>query len=183
MIVEEVGHLCRPDQVRLIPGVAPVIAAANQAEVRVVIVSNQSGVGRGLFTWDDFQAVQDRMLALLAHAGAVVDAVFACPFHPQAMSPWRHPDHPARKPNPGMLLAAAERLAVDLPCSWIIGDRAGDIAAGKNAGLAGGLHVATGWGSEAGEAEAARALAVPGVFFVLEAASIAAAPQLLPLFR
>lgn len=183
VIVEEVNYLCRPDDVRLIPGAADTIAAANRAEVRVIIVSNQSGIGRGRFTWHDFEAVQDHMLALLAQAGAAVDAVFACPFHSVAISPWCHPDHPARKPNPGMLLAAGEQLDVDLPRSWIIGDRAGDIAAGKNAGLAGGLHVTTGWGSEAGETEAARALAVLGAFSVLEAASIAAAPQLLPLFR
>lgn len=183
VIVEEVGHLCRPDDVRLVPGAAATIAAANRAAVFVIIVSNQSGIGRALFDWGDFAAVQERMMAMLLAAGAAIDAVFACPFHPEATPPWRHPDHPARKPNPGMLTAAGELLAVDLHRSWIIGDRASDTAAGRAAGLAGALHVKTGWGSAAGETAAALALAVPGAFPVLEADSIEAATRLLPLFR
>lgn len=138
-IVEEIGHLRRPQDVRLLAGAAALIAAANRAGVPVVVVSNQSGIGRQLFSWDDFQAVQQRMDELLAAEGAVIDAVIACPYHGEAAAPWQHPDHPARKPNPGMLLHAARLLPIALKDSWIVGDRASDLAAGRNAGLRGGL--------------------------------------------
>lgn len=138
-IVEEIGHLRRPQDVRLIAGAAALIAAANRAGTPVVVVSNQSGIGRRLFGWDDFQAVQQRMAELLAAEGAAIDAVIACPYHSEAAAPWQHPDHPARKPNPGMLLHAARLLPISLGNSWIVGDRASDLAAGRNAGLRGGL--------------------------------------------
>ncbi|MGH6660659.1 MAG: HAD hydrolase-like protein, partial [Rhodospirillales bacterium] len=86
-----------------------------------------------------------------------------------------------RKPAPGMLLAAAERLPLQLATSWIVGDRATDIEAGRNAGLAGGIHVATGYGADEGERQ--RALAFAGDDFrALAAPSIAEAAHLLPLF-
>lgn len=181
-IVEEVGHLRDPDEVRLVAGAAAAIAAANAAGLLVVIVTNQSGIGRRLFGWEDFAAVQERMAASLAAEGAVIDAVLACPHHARALPPYDHPDHPARKPNPGLLLAAAEALPIDLARSWIVGDRAGDIGAGRNAGLAGGLQVATGYGLEDDERTKALALAGDG-YHVLTAASLADAPALLPVFR
>ncbi len=180
-IVEEVGHLRRPEDVRLIPGAAAVIARANGLGVPVIVVTNQSGIGRGLFGWAELLAVEERIESLLAERGARIDAVLACPFHRDGRAPFQHPDHPARKPNPGLLRRAGEALAVDLAGSWIIGDRAGDVAAGRAAGLAGGMHVATGWGSEPGEREAARAFSCG--YRVLEAASIADALDALPAAR
>ena len=179
-IVEEVGHLRRPEDVRLIEGAADVVARANALAIPVIVVTNQSGIGRGLFGWAELVAVEERIEAKLSALGARVDAVLACPFHPEGRPPYRHPDHPARKPNPGLLLRAADAFAIELASSWIIGDRAGDMAAGSAAGLAGGMHVATGWGSEPGEREAALACAGRS-YRVLEAASIAEARDLLPL--
>jgi D-glycero-D-manno-heptose 1,7-bisphosphate phosphatase len=180
-IVEEVGHLCRPGDVRLIAGAATVIAKGNARKIPVIVVTNQSGIGRGLFGWAELIAVEDRIEAELATHGARIDAVLACPFHRDGQPPYQHPDHPARKPNAGLLLRARSVLAVDLAASWIIGDRAGDIAAGHAAGLAGGLHVATGWGREPVERKGARACAAAGGYRVLEAASIAGALDALPL--
>lgn len=179
-IVEEVGHLRRPEDVRLIEGAAEVVATANALGVPVIVVTNQSGIGRGLFGWAELIAVEDRIEGLLAALGARLDAVLACPFHRDGLPPYQHPDHPGRKPNPGLLLRAVTALAVDLAGSWIIGDRAGDVAAGRAAGLAGGMHVTTGWGSEPGEREGARACAGEA-YGVVEAASIAEAPDVLPL--
>lgn len=158
-IVEEVGHLCRPHDVRLVPGAAKLIAAANRANVPVIIVSNQSGIGRGLFTWGDFFAVQKRMLELLALEGARIDAVFACPHHPEAAEPWRHASHTARKPNPLMLQDAARLLSISLGGSWIVGDRASDLAAGRNAGLRGGLLLLSQTIDQPGELRGAQVLA------------------------
>lgn len=180
VIVEEVLHLRDPAETRLIPGVAEVIARARSLGLHVVVVTNQSGIGQGLFGWDDFRAVQQRMLADLAYLGAAVDGVLACPYHPGGLPPYRHADHPARKPNPGMLLKAAEMLLVDLPASWIVGDRADDLAAGRAAGLPGGLHVGTGFGSE--QRPAALSLAGPD-FQVLSGVSVADALDLLPILR
>lgn len=182
VIVEEVGHLHRPEDVRVIPEAAIVIAAANGRGYPVVIVTNQSGIGQGLFGWNDFIAVQDRILGELAMSGAFVDGVFACPHHPQAKPPYDHPDHPARKPNPGMLQRAARLLPIALERSWIVGDRARDVAAGRNAGLAGGLHLSAGHGRSDDEKAAAAAVAKAGGFEVLSGSSIGDALTALPLF-
>ena len=182
VIVDEVDYLSRVEDVQLIDSAAKVIAAANLRGIPVVVVTNQSGIGQGLFGWDAFIAVQTRILADLAAKGALVDGVFACPHHPKALPPYDHPDHPARKPNPGMLLDAAGRLPLDLATSWIIGDRTRDLAAGCHAGLAGGLLVSTGYGDQQGEREAALSLAKDGRFRVLVGASVGAALMAVPLF-
>jgi D-glycero-D-manno-heptose 1,7-bisphosphate phosphatase len=179
VLVEEVGYLHRPEEVRLIPGAADLIAAANRAGLPVVLITNQAGIGRGYYGWAEFQATQERIEADLAAQGTALDMVLACPFHAQGQPPYRHPAHPCRKPRPGMILRAAERLGLDLAGSWVVGDRAIDLAAGRAAGLAGGAHVLTGHG--AAERDAALELA-SGRFRVLCAGSVAEMPALLPLF-
>lgn len=148
VLVEEVVHLHEVEKTRVIAGAAAVVRRANALGLHTVIVSNQSGIGRRLFGWDDFRRVQERILDELARAGARIDAVLACPHVDAVAPPYGHPDHPDRKPNPGMLLKAQALLDIDLGGSWIIGDRAGDLGAGRAAGLAGGLHVLTGFGPE-----------------------------------
>ena len=178
VIVDEVEYLCDVEKVSLCLGVAAMMACANRAGIAVVIVTNQSGIARGLYGWQEFAAVQAEIARRLQEAGARWDAVMASPFHPEGRDPWRHPDHPVRKPNPGMLLAAAEALALDLPASWILGDRATDIVAGRRAGLAGGIFLGEGY--DAGEAGCALAEAGPG-YAVLRAPDTAAACARLPL--
>jgi len=158
VIVEEVHYLHRVEDVNLIKGSTDIIARANSLGVPVVVVTNQAGIGYGKYGWKEFADVQEQIIDELATAGAFINAVFACPFHARGKAPYQHPDHPGRKPNPGMLIRAGERLAVDLAGSWIVGDRAGDLEAGKNAGLAGGMHVKTGHGEENAEQLAAKAL-------------------------
>ena len=147
VIVDEVDYLHRVEDVRLIEDAAETIRACNDAEVPVVIVTNQSGVGRGYYRWEDFAAVQAHLLDLLNAEGARIDMVLACAYHGDGLPPYDIADHPWRKPNPGMLLAAADALDIDLSRSWIVGDTAGDIMAGAAAGLAGGIHVMTGHGA------------------------------------
>ncbi len=178
VLVAEVGYLHRPEDVRLVPGAAALIVAANRAGLATVLVTNQAGIGRGTYGWAEFQATQERISADLAAAGAALDMVLACPFHPEAEPPYRHPDHPCRKPRPGMIQRAAERLGLGLSGSWIVGDRAIDMAAGRAAGLAGGAQVLTGHG--AAERDAALEVAT-GRFRVLGAESVAEVPALLPL--
>ncbi|MBM3581081.1 MAG: HAD family hydrolase [Alphaproteobacteria bacterium] len=171
VVVEEVNYLSKPEDVRLVPGAAAIVAAVNRRDIPVVLITNQSGIGRGLYGWDAFAAVQRTILDLLTRAGARVDAVYACP---------HYPDHPARKPNPGMLLRAEKALRLDMRASWAVGDRASDLEAAQRAGLAGGVHVLSGHGADPGERTAALALAAPG-FKVATAPSVAEAAMSIPL--
>lgn len=177
VVVEEVHFLRRPEDVRLVPGAARVIAAARDLGIAAVLTTNQSGIARGLFGWEAFAAVQSRLEALLAADGAAFDMVLACPFHPDGDPPYRR-DHPCRKPQPGMLVRAAERLGLDLAASWAVGDRARDLAAGRSAGCAGGLHVLTGHGP--GERAAAKRLEAPD--FEVRLGETLAEARSLPLF-
>lgn len=179
VVVEEVDFLARAEDVALISGAAAVIAAANERRIPVILVTNQSGIGRGYYGWRAFAAVQDAILTELAARGARVDAIYACPHHPDAKPPYAHPDHPARKPNPGMLLRGAKALELDLARSWLVGDRAVDVEAARRAGFAGALHVLTGYGVK----ERAAAVAVGPVsgFELKLGQSIDDAMALLPL--
>jgi D-glycero-D-manno-heptose 1,7-bisphosphate phosphatase len=156
-IVEDTEYLCRVEDIALIPRAAEVIAAANYWNIPVILVTNQAGIGRGYYGWAEFKSVQDAIVAALAIDGANIDAVYACAHHPQAEGNLSHPDHPARKPNPGMLLQAASDLAIDLKLSWLIGDKASDIEAAKRAGIAGALQVSTGDGAAEREVAAQQA--------------------------
>jgi D-glycero-D-manno-heptose 1,7-bisphosphate phosphatase len=176
-LIEDTGYLCRIEDVNVIAGAAEVISAANRRNVPVVMITNQSGIGRGYYDWSAFKSVQDAIIGTLAAAGAAVDAVYACAHHAQAQGPLAHPDHPARKPNPGMLLQAARDLALDLKSSWLVGDKADDIEAAKRAGVAGALHVATGYGA----AERQHAAVLAGPNFELRFGDSIAAAMMLPL--
>ena len=146
VLIEERHYLSDPDGVALIPGALAAIAAARTKGHAVVVVSNQAGIGRGHFGWEEFAAVEARMAMLLAVADRPVDAVFACPFHPEGKPPYDRA-HPWRKPAPGMLLEAATRLNLDLPRSLLVGDKTSDILAAHAAGLPAALHVRTGHGA------------------------------------
>ncbi|HLI12617.1 MAG TPA: HAD-IIIA family hydrolase [Alphaproteobacteria bacterium] len=160
VVAEEVGFLHRAADAALVPGAAAVIAAANKRGLPVVLVTNQSGIGRGYYGWQEFAEVQEAILDRLAAAGARIDAVYACAHYPHGQPPYDHPNHPARKPNPGMLLRAAAALDIDLGRSWLVGDRSVDVEAARAAGLAGALHVLTGHG--AAERDKVAATSAPG---------------------
>ena len=182
VIVEDVHYLRQAQDVQLIDGAAKVITAANSRNIPVIIVTNQAGIARGKFEWQDFIAVQEQMLGDLDAENAFVNAVYACPFHSEGRPPYRHPDHPCRKPNSGMLDKAAQHFSIEWKNSWIIGDRANDLIAGKTAGLAGGIQVATGHGSELKEQQSAREIQTPE-FSVLQSSSISNAVDLLDLLN
>ena len=160
-VVEEVNYLHRPQDVRIIAGAAEVVRRANETGIPTILITNQAGIGRRYYAWEHFLQVQEKIIDDLAAEGARIDAVFACPHHVDARPPYQHADHPARKPNPGMMLMARDMLGIALARSWIVGDRAIDVRAGRNAGLAGAMHVRTGHGARANERETALALATP----------------------
>ncbi len=166
VIVEDTHYLARAEDIRMLPGAADAIAQCNRLRIPIVLVSNQSGIARGLYDWEGFRAVQAALAAALAAAGGHLDAVIACAYHGDGRAPLNVADHPWRKPNPGMILAAGQRMKLDLPRSFIVGDRAIDLVAGRDAGLRGGVLVAANDGDP--ECTAAEKLAANG--FVVERA-------------
>jgi D-glycero-D-manno-heptose 1,7-bisphosphate phosphatase len=122
-------HVSRPDTVRLIPGAAAAIARVNAAGMPVIVVSNQSGIGRGLFTVEEYEQVHARIDELLAAAGARVLCTYYCPHAPDAT-----PACECRKPGPALYRQAAAEHHIDLAKSWYVGDRLRDIQPAKTFG-------------------------------------------------
>ena len=146
VVVEEVHFLKTPSDMRLTSGIATAIASANDRDIAVVLITNQSGIARGLLDWADFAIVQNHLIAVLTAAGAYIDFVLACGYHPDGVGDLAR-DHEWRKPRPGMLLEAEYRLGVDLVQSCVIGDRVSDLEAGLAAGLRQGAMVRDGYGT------------------------------------
>ena len=130
------GYLGDPNGVVLVEGAADAIARAREMGYAVVVFSNQSGVARGMFAEEAVHAVNHRMDEMLLdeNAHAVIDRHEFCPFHPEAAVERYREDSELRKPKPGMILQAERQLALDLERSWVIGDAARDMDAGKAAG-------------------------------------------------
>ncbi|MCZ2341017.1 MAG: HAD family hydrolase [Bacteroidales bacterium] len=145
-IIADVHYLAEPSQIQLIPGAAAAIRRLNQAGFRVIVVTNQAGVALGRFSEDKIDAVHERLSALLAESRAIVDGYFFCPHHPQGIvEPYAQVCR-CRKPEPGMLLTAAQEQNLDLERSWMIGDKVSDLAAGAAVGCQT-ILVRTGHGS------------------------------------
>lgn len=144
-LMEEVHYCADPDLVRLYEGVSDGLRALRAAGFKTILVTNQSGIARGLISPDAYERVHARLLELLGP-----DTLDASYMSPDAA------DSPSfrRKPNPGMLLEAASDWNLALERSWMIGDKAIDMACSNNAALAGGILVRTGYGRSQ-EAEAA----------------------------
>lgn len=127
------GDVTDPSLVRLLPGALDACRRLHRAGFTLVVFSNQGVVARGGATIARVEAVNDRLRELL---DGLVEAVYFCPFHPRGNVPGFTREHPWRKPGPGMILAAAEELGLDLSRSWVIGDAPRDVEAGVSAGLA-----------------------------------------------
>jgi D-glycero-D-manno-heptose 1,7-bisphosphate phosphatase len=130
------GYLADPNGVVLVDGAAEAIAALREQGFAIVVFSNQSGVARGMFDESAVHAVNAKLDEMLLdhHQGAIIDRHEFCPFHPDGTVEEYRKESPLRKPQPGMILQAAEKLQIDLPTSWIIGDAPRDIEAGHVAG-------------------------------------------------
>ena len=134
-IIANDGYLGDPAQVKLLPGAAAAIASLRRLGYRIVVVSNQSGVARGMFDEAAVESVNQEMIRQLKEqAGAHVDASYYCPYHPEAVVPEYKLDHEWRKPRPGMLKAARDDFNLDLSQCWMIGDQPRDVAAGASVG-------------------------------------------------
>lgn len=145
-INSEVDFLSRPDELILIPGAAQAIREANRSGAKVFIVTNQSGIARGLLTEEDLEAIHQRLRNLLLEHNAHVDEIYYCPHHPLYGNPPYKKECTCRKPSTGMLLKAERRYGIDLKRSYIVGDRCIDMMAGEQAGC-GTILVLTGYGA------------------------------------
>jgi histidinol-phosphate phosphatase family protein len=121
-IIEDVDFISRPEDARLLPGVADAIGLLNDAGVLVIVVSNQSGLGRGYFTYDEFERVHARIEELLGVRGAHLDATYICPHSPDAATPCA-----CRKPGVELFERAARDHGIDLARSWYAGDKWRDV--------------------------------------------------------
>lgn len=130
------GDLCDPAHVTLLPGVADACAALRRAGFVLVVVTNQGLVARGVGTMADVDRTNERLHELLTVDGSrLVERVYCCPYHPAGSVPEFTCEHPWRKPAPGMILAAAKDLGLDLSRSWLVGDAERDAEAGVRAGI------------------------------------------------
>jgi len=124
----------RPEDVSLVPGAAQAVRALSNAGWPIVVVSNQPAAAKGTASLADLAAVHARVEALMTAAGARVDSWRYCRHHPDGVSPDLSRPCLCRKPRPGLLLAAADELGLDLTTSWMVGDTDTDIEAGVRAG-------------------------------------------------
>jgi D-glycero-D-manno-heptose 1,7-bisphosphate phosphatase len=129
------GYVYRREDFEFVPGVLEGAQRLNQMGYALVVVTNQSGIGRGLYTEQDFDTLTQWMVQSFAAAGAPLAGVYFCPHHPiEAVGAYRR-DCQCRKPAPGLLLRAAAELGLDLTASVMFGDRASDLQAAKAAGV------------------------------------------------
>jgi D-glycero-D-manno-heptose 1,7-bisphosphate phosphatase len=141
-INEERGYICTPEDIVLFPTACRAIRWLNALRVPVVIITNQSAIGRGLMTVAEFKAVTTAFREALHDSDAHYDALYYCPHVPDATHPC-----PCRKPQPGLLLRAATELNLDLSKSYMVGDKLTDLEAGHAAGCESVL-VRTGFGEK-----------------------------------
>ena len=125
-IMEDTDYCSDPNDVRILPGVLEALRRLKSKEFKLIIITNQSGIGRGLFTLDQYRAVESEVLRQLGDG--LVDATYYCPD-----APGRHSI--CRKPAPGMVVEAARDHQIDLSRSFLIGDKEIDIECAHNAGV------------------------------------------------
>jgi histidinol-phosphate phosphatase family protein len=135
-IIVDHGYVGSVDRVEFIDGAAEAIASFNAAGVPVAVVTNQSGVARGLYGLDDVDRVHAHIATQLASHGAHIDLFAFCPYHPEGVVQAFSRTSEDRKPGPGMARAAATALGLDLSRSWVVGDRAEDVGLAKSIGAA-----------------------------------------------
>ena len=133
-LVRDTGYPHTREDYELLPGVPAALRRLTEAGWRLAIVTNQSGIGRGLFDWAAFERFQGLLQADLAAAGVEIDGTFVCPHVPDAGCA-------CRKPEPGLLFRARDVLGVSLGDSWMIGNGESDVAAARRAGCRGAIRV------------------------------------------
>jgi D-glycero-D-manno-heptose 1,7-bisphosphate phosphatase len=144
---EDIGYVSTPDQLNLYPWAGEALRLINGSGFKAVVITNQSGIARGLYDERTLDAIHSRMIEELAREGARVDAIYYCPHHPEMGDARYRIDCDCRKPQTGLLDAASREHNIDLAGSFVVGDKASDINLATNAGARSAL-VLTGYGRE-----------------------------------
>ena len=129
------AYVCKPENFKFVDGIFELCRAANRLGYLIFVVTNQAGIGRGYYTEQDFLKLTEWMCGVFKGQGIVIDKVYFCPSHPEHGVGKYKVDSSFRKPEPGMILQAAEEFDVDLARSVVVGDKVSDIQAGIAAGV------------------------------------------------
>lgn len=127
---EDRGYVTSPEQLLLFSGVSEALARLNQLGVRVILVTNQSAIGRGMMTTHDLQHIHQKLAGLLRAHGGRIDEIYVCPHRPDEGCA-------CRKPHVAMIKQAAERFSLDMSQSFFVGDKCSDLEAAHKAGVIG----------------------------------------------
>lgn len=141
LIQNKADYIRTWSDVKVLPEAIQALSDPATGNYRIVIVTNQSAVGRGLVSWETAQDINHRLIGLIRQRGGHADAVYMCPHTPED-------ECSCRKPKPGLLLRAAQELSLDLPRSWMVGDAWSDVGAGHAAGVRQSILLRTGRGLE-----------------------------------
>lgn len=146
-LIEERDYLARVEQLALVPGAAAALRALHAAGFALVVVTNQSGIARGLFDEETLAAIHAELARQLAVEGVALDGIYVCPHHPNVGLPPYRSSCDCRKPRPGLIRRAIDELGLALEGSFVVGDSARDLEAGAALGIPGVL-VRTGKGRD-----------------------------------
>ncbi|HWR41380.1 MAG TPA: HAD family hydrolase, partial [Patescibacteria group bacterium] len=135
VINEDVHYLHRIEDFRFVPGILDVLKAFRERGYLLIVVTNQSGIGRGYYDERQFEELTGWMLRQLKKAGIDIAKVYFSPYHPEATIERYRRDSDCRKPNPGMLLTAQTEFEIDMAASLLIGDSESDVEAGRRSGV------------------------------------------------
>jgi D-glycero-D-manno-heptose 1,7-bisphosphate phosphatase len=155
VINRDIGYLHRWEDFEFLPGSLQAMRRLHESGHALVIVTNQSGIARGYYTEADYQALTAMLRQAMAHAGCPAAGIYHCPHHPSGQVAGLSVGCDCRKPQPGMLLAAARELGLSLPDSIMVGDKLADAQAGRAAGCGRVFLVRSGHALEPGADEAA----------------------------
>lgn len=144
-LAHEVGYINHLSRFKLYPFAVEAVRLVNRSGFLAVVVTNQAGVARGYFPESMIHEVHGQVRAVMESGGAHLDGIYYCPHHPSVGAPPYRQDCDCRKPRPGLVLRAAAELGIDLPRSWVVGDRPGDLELAWKVGARGAL-VKTGYG-------------------------------------
>ena len=147
VISEEVGYLGDCDRLRLIPHSAEAVKLVNQSGLKIIAITNQSGVARGYFSEEMLGDIHRKMEMLLSDQGAFLDGIYYCPHHPEGTVEAYRMECDCRKPAAGLLIRAAKEHSIDVSSSYLVGDKHTDIECARRAG-ARGILVLTGYGRD-----------------------------------
>ncbi len=146
-LIEDPGSISSPDQIKFIPGAIEAVKQLNEAGYKVVIISNQAGIARGLLSENMLQTIDKIVHREVLSGGGHIDASYYCPHHPEhGVYPYKQ-DCECRKPHPGLIKRAVRDRQLELDGSFMIGDKSSDIETGRRAGVKT-IFVRTGHGSE-----------------------------------